>query len=287
MKYQPDFIIIGAMKCATSTLQKQLSLQPGIFMTTPKEPNFFSNDSVYQQGIDWYSDLYQPANSNDIKGEASTHYSKLPTYPKTLERLKQYCTTKPKIIYIVRHPIDRLISHYIHEWSQGNISTDISSALKSSPELIDYSKYYYQLSPYLSYLGQDKILIVFYDQIINQPQQQLERCARFIGYTGDVKWVESESKQNVSSQRVRKFPGYETLINTPILASLRRNLIPQIIRNKVKQRLTMQSRPSLDVESTEQLKKIFNKDLAKLGTLMDIDINCDNFKQAAAQQHYG
>jgi len=40
----PDFIIIGAMKSATSTLHEQLRLQSGIFMSTPKEPNFFSDE---------------------------------------------------------------------------------------------------------------------------------------------------------------------------------------------------------------------------------------------------
>ena len=51
----PDFLIIGAMKCGTTTLQAQLALQEGVFMTTPKEPNFFSDDDVYARGLDWYS----------------------------------------------------------------------------------------------------------------------------------------------------------------------------------------------------------------------------------------
>ena len=45
--FLPDFLIVGAMKCGTSTLQAQLALQDGIFMTTPKEPNFFSDDAVF------------------------------------------------------------------------------------------------------------------------------------------------------------------------------------------------------------------------------------------------
>ena len=54
MNKKPDFLIVGAMKCATSTLHDQLSLQPGIFMTELKEPNFFSNDEQYCKGLDWY-----------------------------------------------------------------------------------------------------------------------------------------------------------------------------------------------------------------------------------------
>ncbi len=76
----PDFIIIGAMKSATSTLHNQLSAQPGIFMSTPKEPNFFSDDDIYNQGLSWYSGLFSDANARDICGESSTHYTKLPDY---------------------------------------------------------------------------------------------------------------------------------------------------------------------------------------------------------------
>jgi hypothetical protein len=83
---RPDFLIIGAMKSGTSTLAAQLSEQAGIFMTTPKEPNFFSDDDVYAQGLPWYAALFDAAEPGDIKGEASTHYTKRPTYPETLAR---------------------------------------------------------------------------------------------------------------------------------------------------------------------------------------------------------
>ena len=55
----PDFIIIGAMKCATSTLHDQLSMHNSFFMTTPKEPNFFSNDEIYANGFHWYESLFE------------------------------------------------------------------------------------------------------------------------------------------------------------------------------------------------------------------------------------
>ena len=84
----PDYLIIGAMKCGTSTLAVQLGAQPGLFMTTPKEPNFFSDDVIYSRGAAWYQALFDDAKPGDIKGEASTHYTKLPTHPDTLSRLR-------------------------------------------------------------------------------------------------------------------------------------------------------------------------------------------------------
>jgi hypothetical protein len=85
---RPNFIIIGAMKCATSTLHEQLARQPGFFMSQPKEPNFFSDDSAYARGEDWYLGLFAGTRPGDICGESSTHYTKLPTYPGTVGMVK-------------------------------------------------------------------------------------------------------------------------------------------------------------------------------------------------------
>lgn len=277
----PDFVIIGAMKCATTTLQRQLSLQPGIFMTRPKEPNFFSDDLIYQNGAEWYRSLYSGAKEGDITGEASTHYTKLPTHPHTVERLLKHCGSNLKVIYIIRHPVERLISHYIHEWSQRIINSDIDEALEVNPELIDYSRYYYQVLPYLKAFGQKNVLVLSYDRLAAQPQEQLEVVSEFIGYRGLVRWVHSESRQNVSAQRIRKFPGYELLINSQLPAALRRTLVPAVIRNRIKGALTMGARPSLRDSSIEHLRALFNDDLAQLGSLLGVELSCDSFQRLA------
>ena len=59
--HRPDFIVIGAMKSATTTLHEQLARQPGVIMSRPKEPNFFSDDRIYARGWGWYSSLFRPA----------------------------------------------------------------------------------------------------------------------------------------------------------------------------------------------------------------------------------
>jgi len=86
----PDFMIIGAMKCATSSLYERLALQPGIMLLSSKEPNFFSNDEIFEHGIDWYKSLFGVPERMHLAGEASTHYTKLPTYRNTVERIHEH-----------------------------------------------------------------------------------------------------------------------------------------------------------------------------------------------------
>ena len=125
----PDFVIVGAMKSATSSLQEQLAAQPGIFMCTPKEPNFFSDADQYAKGISWYSGLFAEAPEESLMGEASTHYTKLPTYPGVVQRLKEHLPNA-RFVYVMRHPVDRLISHYIHEWSTGVYRCSLEEAIR-------------------------------------------------------------------------------------------------------------------------------------------------------------
>src|SRR5262245_52999483 len=139
MIHRPDFIVIGAMKSATTTLHEQLARQPGIFMSHPKEPNFFSDDAIYARSWGWYGELFRRAGPADLRGESSTHYTKLPTYPRTIDRVKRDLP-RLKLIYVMRHPIDRLISQYVHEVTAGRISAGLREALDCHPELIDYGR---------------------------------------------------------------------------------------------------------------------------------------------------
>lgn len=277
----PSFLIIGAMKSATSTIYDQLLQQPGIFLPHLKEPNFFSNDEQYARGLGWYKDLFSGAQSSDILGEASTHYTKLPTYPNTLGRMRD-CLKQPRLIYVMRHPVDRAISQYIHQWSQGEINCDIGEGVARYPELTDYSLYASQLAPYIEAYGKEAILPVFFDRLKVAPQMELERIARFIGYTGPVVWNDDLSRRNVSSERVRKFPLYDVFVDHPVAALVRRALVPKAARIRIRELLSMQKRPQLDDTTRKQLEKRFDEDLAVLGEWLGVRLSCVNFSETTS-----
>lgn len=281
----PDFIIIGAMKSATSSLHKQLIEQPGIFMCTPKEPNFFSDADQYSKGIDWYSGLFANAPEGNLLGEASTHYTKLPTHPKTIERLKKHLPNA-RFVYVMRHPVDRLISHYIHEWSTGIYHCDINKALDKYPELVAYGCYAMQLKPYFDTFGRDAVLPVFFDHLIHEPQAEFERICRFIGYKGRPIWVKDMKPDNISSERIHKFLGYQLLVESIPAAWLRRRFIPQKLRDVIKNNLRIRQRPNLDEAVRIRLETIFNRDLAQLGQPLGLELNCQNFKQLTATKSF-
>lgn len=277
----PDFIVIGAMKCATSTLHEQLALQPGITMSEPKEPCFFSNDEVFQRGLEWYGKCFPVDSSTRLVGESSTHYTKLPTYPHTVERLRKH-VPNAKFIYVMRHPIDRLVSHYIHDWSERVITCPIDEAIDKHPTLIEYSRYARQLESFFEAFGFDRVLPVFFDRLHRSHQTELERICRFIGYTGTPCWQVEHDQTNVSSTRMKKSRIRDAIVFAPGLSAIRRSLIPKSWRDRVKRLWTMSERPQLSDTSVERVRSVFDEDLVQLGRWLGRSLSCATFKQVTS-----
>jgi hypothetical protein len=277
----PDFIIIGAMKSATSSLHVQLASHPGIFMSDPKEPNFFSDNDQYQRGTEWYLDLFRESDESDLCGESSTHYTKLPDHPETIPRMKALLPNV-RLIYVMRHPIDRLVSQYIHQWTQNVMRCDINDAVSRYPELINYGRYSYQLEPYFAAFGMDSVLPVFFAAVKKHSQRVLERVAKFIGYSGRVTWKVELGSQNVSAERIRRFAGDRLIVSSAPMTFLRRTFVPQSVRDVVKAQLRMKRRPVLSDANLARLEATFDEDFQTLSRWLDVDLNCRNFDEATS-----
>lgn len=180
----PDFIIIGAPKCGTSSLYYYLSQHPQIKPCIKKEINFFNggkdpNIDAYAEGLNWYRAFF-PLNlgrqQRFLTGEASTLYMFNPLVP---ERIHKHLPDI-KLIALLRNPVTRAHSQYFHELRKGreNLSmmdaflaeeNRISKALKEndyrSPDLLNYSYlkkglYAEQLERYFQYFSRDQVFVL-------------------------------------------------------------------------------------------------------------------------------
>ena len=262
----PDFLIIGAMKCATSTLHAQLALQPGVFMSTPKEPNYFSDDAVFARGRDWYEGLFADAPPGALRGEASTHYTKLPTYPRTIERM-QAVLPSPKLVYVIRNPVVRAVSHYIHDWSEARAGDDAVAAFRSCSDFVDYGCYGMQIAPYVRAYGAGQIWLTSLEQMELDPAGEFARIAAFLGLPTGATWRHDLPAQNVSAQRVRRLPLQGLLLDNPVARVLRRRLVPKSLRTWVRERRMVERRPQLPADLRARLEARFLSDRAELAAL--------------------
>jgi len=274
----PDFIIIGAMKCATSTLEAQLKRQYGIFMTEPKEPNYFGSDDHHARGPAWYGTLYAGAGAGDLRGEASTDYTKWPTYPAAPERMAHEFPDL-KLVYMMKHPVERLISHYMHEWSMGTVSASIDRAIVQHPALRQYSLYARQLAPYFEKFGPSRILPVFATRFRSHPMETLQSVCQHIGYDSPPVWHDHVGQINVSTERLRTGRIGRYVIDSPVLAGLRRRLLPANVRDAIKARFRMNKAPSLRDDLLRALQDEFDNDLRQLPLDFGETLTCENFNR--------
>ena len=263
----PDFMIIGAMKAGTSTLYDQLARQPDIFMTTPKEPAFFADDAIYAQGADWYRSLFAEAPADARRGEASTHYTKLPTYPQTVARM-QSLKLKPKLIYVIRNPVQRAMSHYLHERSQGVMGEDMTASFEAYPELVEYGCYALQVRPFVEAFGQDSIYLSSLEQLKADPDTEFAKIGAHIGSLSPLVWDHEARPQNVSAERMRRLPMHGLLVESRLSKLLRRSLMPQSLRQKLRAARTMgTARPELPLPLRSRIEARFGEDRAALAQI--------------------
>ena len=112
----PNLIIIGGLKCGTTSIHHYLGLHPEIQMSKPKELNFFVAELNWDLGLDWYASRFD--DRFPVRGESSPHYTNLPRFTGVAERIREHCPDA-RLIYMVRDPIKRILSHWVHATGAG------------------------------------------------------------------------------------------------------------------------------------------------------------------------
>ncbi len=193
----PDFIIIGAMKSGTSSLYQWLAEQPEISLPEIKEPHFFSRDEVWARGIEWYSSLFCDT-PGQLVGEASTSYTRPENCEDAATRLR---VTVPdaRLIYVVRHPIERVRSQYRHALWRGAERRSLLEALADPANpYVRRSLYFRCLDPYLRAFPREQICVVRLEDLVSEEAPGWAAVLRHIG----IPWRPvPRSAHNVSSEK--------------------------------------------------------------------------------------
>ncbi len=264
---KPNYMVIGAAKCATTTVSKLLGQHPDCFMVKCKEPYFFSNDEVYTRGFDWYESLYDEAGSKKMRGEGSNRYTMKEVFPNTVSRIVSY-NPDLKLIYIVRNPIARIESFWMQKRSHGGeeVHYDFNTAVRVNRDwLVDSSNYWQQLSVYRPHFPDDRIHIMFYEDFKADPETVMRRCFKFL----DVDPNEPIVNSNI---HIGHFSNKTIPMNT--LSRLREyyifrvgvKLIPKAMREPLKKHLffkKIEGRPQWSAKTREWVADLLEADSRK------------------------
>jgi hypothetical protein len=202
----PEFIIIGAAKAGTTSLHALLEQHPDIYMTRPKEPEFFARDDLYMQGIAEYETLYDAAKPGQLRGEASTIYTLSPIFSQTAKRIHAH-VPEAKLIFVMREPVRRAFSYYqqliknyqndtrdqtiamtfeacigLEKWNgKAAQFAGFDAHLPDTPELwLAGSEYVTQINAYLEYFPIDQMLFLKFEDFLTNPKGMLEQITEFL-----------------------------------------------------------------------------------------------------------
>ena len=152
---KPTFLGIGAQKCASSWIRNVLHDHPEVFVSHPREVDFFSYH--YNRGYTWYERHFDHAGTAKAIGEISPSYFCDPLAPAWVREYKR----DVKLILTLRDPIARAFSNHLHEIRMGHFrGADLrfEAGLESNPMYLFQSRYGTHLANWLREFPKDRVL---------------------------------------------------------------------------------------------------------------------------------
>ena len=209
--FKPNLFIPGAAKSGTTTLHNLLNNHPDICMSSNKEPVYWNNaefDNLNDEAKIKYSNIFKDK-TKKIIGESTTSYM---FYDSFIERVNKNYETPPKLIFVLRNPIDRFNSHYW--WMKGlglekkNFENALNNDLKKEFKPYSYyPKYYFQFGLYSKWIqrfidnfGLENIKIITLESLISNQLDTVNSCFDFLG----LKKLESiQEKSSNKTTRIK------------------------------------------------------------------------------------
>ncbi|WP_436796122.1 sulfotransferase family protein [Actinospongicola halichondriae] len=220
----PDFLVLGAARSATTSLHYYLDQHPRIVMSSIKEPNHFAFDHSVDPpaplidptspivtksipGRQAYEDLFAHGAADAVAGEASPLYLYVRETPEQVAKV----LTDPRFVAVLRNPIDRAYSHWLHirresadaavEGFRRSCEAEMAAGREYTPyagasHVLRMGLYDEQLQRYADRFGAERVLALSYDDVVGDPQSQVDRICDHVGVERHV--VDTDTQFNRS-----------------------------------------------------------------------------------------
>jgi hypothetical protein len=288
--FKPNLFIIGSMKSGTSYLYNLLASHPAIFMCRPKEPSYFVEPNQlrtlwpwawklgYWKSQECYLQLFQSAGTATILGEASVYYTHLPLMSGVAERIHRF-NPDARLIYVMRDPLERTISHYWHRVRHHHEHRSLLSAIRNDSQYRDVSNYAVQLAPYLDRFKQDQIKLLTFEELTGNTDDTIQSIFRWLKLDGSIASVTTQP-ENVTPEIIRRSTVLHRLRHENRLLCAAIDRIPSSVRRFGARMVTRQvDRRNIDISEvvrylrpmqqrqTEALTKLIGREFSEWVTL--------------------
>ena len=290
----PNFLIVGAAKSGTTSLYHYLMEHPEVYMSDKIKETFYFIENKNKLGVwpdgtsveclDNYNDYLGLFEDVDLKkhmaiGEACVAY--LYFYEEAVRNIKKILGD-PKIIIILRNPIDRTFSNYLHHVREGFEDCSFEIALNKQKERIDNNYwwgydfispglYYKQVKYYLDNFSKVKIYLL--DDLVNKEQEFVRNIFKFLEIDYNYSLKKKKLYNKTGSPKSKTFAN--KIKNPPIILKPFLKVIPYKYKNYIFHTLRdiNLKKPRMKNETREFLKNVFKDDIKKLEGLINKDLS--------------
>jgi len=290
MERWPNFFIVGAPKAGTSSIYEYLKTFPEIFMSSIKEPNYFSGKTV-PDDYKWmkpirdkeqYLTLFSKVQNESIFGEASATYFYDPEAPKLIyEKFPN-----AKILVSLRDPVERAFSHYlknIKNKSKISFHEQILKEISNQEDpdepilVVKNGLYSESLKRYQKFFGGDVFVIIF-EEFVKNPGNIINNIISFLGIknsTGDFE------KRIYNKYVPTRGTLAEYLIRTRTTAKLSK-ILPQNFQKFLSKNFLYDEnkpKPKMSKNDRELLINYYKEDVKKLRIILKRKFHWENFPE--------
>lgn len=226
----PHFLVIGAMKSGTTSLYHDLGQHPDIVLAQ-KELSALTRPS--KPGIaDAYRAAFARARPGATLGDVSTTYSMHPHLADVSERARSVLCPATKIVYLVRDPVARIISHHHHDLSIRRSQNDIDTAVRTDPRFLDFTRYASQARPWVEAFGDDALHVVCFEEYARNRASVVREIFDFLGVPAPAVQVDTRV-HNKSQGKSVAVGGWARMAANPVYRQVLRPLLPDSFRGRL------------------------------------------------------
>jgi hypothetical protein len=266
-EYLCNLIVPGAAKSGTSSFHEYLNEHPEISMSSSKEPHHFARNDIYAQGANAHNKLFEQTQGVRYFGESSTGY--LP-WADAAARVASDLDD-PKVIILLRHPVDRCFSHYRWRYRLGLEKRGFLQALKEdgvgyNPEkptqfgymaYLEFSQYERQYAIWKDAVGEENCLVISSEDLLNDRSHVMEQCFSFLNVS---KFTLSEEHQK--KNETNKIGRISPEMATKAMRFVPKGLKSSWLYKKIRRSLLSSTAPTPPKSMTQEERAFVQRALA-------------------------
>ncbi len=291
----PNFLVVGAAKSGTSSLDRYLGQHPDIYMPRKKEAHYFSvpdfpaafrgpgDEGMNKETIrdrERYEALFDGATGRRAVGESSVFYL---YYPGTARRIWQW-NPAMRVVMLLRNPVDRAYSAYMHLIRDGRETLSFEESLAKERErkadgfepmwlYRELGLYHDQVKRYFDIFPREQVKVLLYDDFSRDTPGTVAEVFRFL-CVDDRAAVDTETRHNESGVPKSRML-FDFFAKSHPIKEVLKPLIPETVRERLgnQAKSLLLRRVAMKPGTRAELTAFFADDIARLSELLDRDLS--------------